>query len=113
MLVLVCGCSSVATRYQVKENDWIVFNHKTKYAIENRSENEIYLTVIYSSYTYMDTSLQAVPLVRGVFKQISMEIAKKKTKDFSYDENTFYDSAGYSGLTGISETLVSNSIKFF
>lgn len=111
-IIILGGCGSVAPRYSTDANSWINFNQKTKYSFIKKNENEIYLTVIYSSYTFSDKSIEAVPLVRGLFKQVVLDLTEKNNKQFTLDESKFYESTGYNGLTGISETLVSNSIYF-
>jgi hypothetical protein len=112
LILILSGCGSVAPRYSSDVNNWINFNHKTKYSFIKKNENETYLTVIYSSYTFYDTSIEAVPLVRGLFKQVALDLAEKNNKQFTLDETKFYESTGYNGITGVSETLVSNSIYF-
>jgi hypothetical protein len=111
-IFILSGCGSVAPRYSTDANTWVNFNHKTKYSFIKKNENEIYLTVIYSSYTFYDSSIEALPLTRGLFKQVALDLADKNKNQFTLDESKFYESTGYNGLTGVSETLVSNSIYF-
>lgn len=111
-VVLFTSCGSVAPMTKISASEWTTFNHKTKYAVENRSATEVYLTVKYSSYTFLDKSSEAIPTTRSLFKQIARDLGARRGRKPVIDEDSFYSSTGYNGITGISETLVSNSVRF-
>lgn len=117
VLILFCimltGCGTVTTLESVKESSWIEFDHKTRYSTKKTSVNTIYLTVEYSSYTFLDKSIELAPIAKKVFEEITNQIASDKGYPFvNYERKGFFESVGYNGLTGVSTVVVSNPVSF-
>jgi hypothetical protein len=102
----------VEPRTAIDSGAWVSLNRKIKYAVQNRGNGEIYLTLKYSSYTFLDKSAEAISMARGQFRQVAMDLARQRGRKPVIDDQMYYESTGYNGITGISETLVANTVRF-
>ncbi|WP_284191012.1 hypothetical protein, partial [Vibrio zhanjiangensis] len=75
---LLAGCGSVAPVEQIKNSKWKTYNHKTTYAVKEVSNKVVYLTVKYSSYTFLDKSAEMVPTAKTVFDKLAHQLAKER-----------------------------------
>lgn len=111
MIITLSACSSPAPRQGTDGGDWIEYNNNVSYSIDARSDDEVYLTVRYATYTFLDKSSEMVPAAKSNFMAIAQDLAGAE-RNAQVDESMFYQSLGYNGITGISSVIVSNDVRF-
>jgi hypothetical protein len=113
IITMVTGCGTVQPRNHIQSSSWTRYNHKTQYAVEIKSDSQIYLTVKYASYTFLDKTTEQLPTTKALFRQIANDLATARDGVApSFDDKRFYESTAYNGIMGISTTLVSNDVQF-
>jgi|APTNR8051073442_1049403.scaffolds.fasta_scaffold93692_1 hypothetical protein len=110
--LLLVACGSVTPRTPIAAGQWTQFDHKTDYAVSDVGPNEVYLTVKYGSYTFLDKSTEIMPTAKSVFVQIAQQLAQKRGRHAAINNEKYYQSVAYNGITGISTALVSNDVTF-
>ena len=105
------ACSSPSPRSDVSADDWIEYNSNVRYSVTHKSEDQIYLTIRYVTYTFLDKSAEMIPAAKTNFMAIAQDLAGDY-REAKVDQASFYQSLGYNGITGISSVIVSNNVRF-